>query len=272
MTTRHVPPSFVAVAVIAAVASSSAVARGVGSDRCLTAPVEGQKLHRAGKLLAARDRYASCSTTACPAEVVEDCMRWMRQVDDALPSVVVAARDPKGRDLTDVRVSIDGKDPTELSARALRLDPGPHIFVFQRTGSANQEQRAVLREGEKNREVLATFGAPLDAVTSRLAPAASVRPVPLAAWVAGGVGVVALASFATFGTWGVLDRSSNHCDTGCSQDQKSAVDAKYVVADVSLGVAVVAAAVTTWLYLARPSVESTAPAVTSSRGFLTVSF
>ena len=264
--------TLVAVAMTAALASSGATARGAGSDRCLAAPLEGQKLQKAGKLLDARDRYASCATNTCPAEVVEDCMRWLRQVDDALPSVVVAARDPKGRDLTDVTVSIDGKPSAEMSSRSIRLDPGSHAFVFHENGSPDQQQQVMLREGEKNREVLATFGtlpAPAAAVGP---PATPARPIPVAAWVAGGVGALALVSFGTFGTLGVMDRSTNHCDSGCPGDQKSAVDSKYMVANVSLGVGVVALAVATVLYLWRPTVESSAPAAAVAPDFVGLRF
>jgi hypothetical protein len=266
----------VAAAVAVAVSSGAPARAAGGSDACLAAPVEGQKLQRAGKLLDARDRFASCSLNTCPAEVVEDCMRWARQVDDALPSVVVAARDTKGKDLLDVRVSIDGKPPAEMSTRAVRLDPGSHTFVFQREGSADVKQQVMLREGEK-REVLATFGAPPD-TSSPTTPATSTatvseRPVPVAAWLAGGVSGLALISFATFGTLGVMDRGTDHCDTGCPSDQKSGIDAKFLVADVSLGVGVVALAVAAWLYLSRPSVEvQAASAAAGPPGFAGIRF
>ena len=267
--------ALVACAMTAALAST-VPARGAGADRCLTAPVEGQKLQKAGKLLDARDRYATCATNACPAEVVEDCMRWMRQVDDALPSVVVAARDPKGHDLMDVTVSIDGKPATEMGTRAVRLDPGSHLFVFHRNGSADQQQQVMLREGEKNREVLATFGtlpAPAAATGGlQAAPPSGDRPIPVAAWVAGGVGALALVSFGTFGTLGVMDRTTDHCDTGCPPDPKSSVDSKYLVANVSLGVSVVALAVATWLYLSRPTVEPPAASATGAPGFVGLRF
>jgi hypothetical protein len=262
----------VAVAVASAGGSSISTARADGSDRCLAAPVEGQKLQRAGKLLDARDRFATCATNTCPAEVVENCMRWLRQVDDELPSVVVAARDPKGRDLTDVRVSIDGKAATEMSTRAVRLDPGPHTFVFRQGGSADQEQQVIVRDGEKNRQVVATFGVlPL---TPTPAPAlrTAERPVPVGVWVAGGLGAVGLVSFAVSGTLGVAQRDADHCDTGCPPADKSAVDAKYLVANVSLGLGVAALAVATVLYLARPTVEPLSSAAASWPGFVGLRF
>jgi hypothetical protein len=246
----------------AAVASSSAGAHAAPPDSCLTAPIDGQKAWKAGRLLEARDDFAICSLRTCPAEVVDDCMRWMRQVDEALPSVVVAARDGKGRDLVDVRVSIDGMPPAAAAARAIRLDPGAHTLLFHREGSADVSEQVLLREGEKNREVLATFGGPASA-SSTAAPqssdrAGSERPVPVPAWVFAGVGAVALVSFATFGTLGILDRGADHCDTGCPADQKNAIATKFLIADVSLGVGVVALAVATWFYLSRPAAAPSA--------------
>ncbi len=241
-------------------------------QECLTAPVEGQKLQRDGKLIEARDRFATCSLHSCPAEVVEDCVRWTREVDDALPSVVTAARDAAGRDLPDVRVSVDGQPPVELSARAIRLDPGTHRFVFQRTGSADVEAAVIVREGEKNRQVVATFGAPASQRTAAPDSTSPRRPVPMSAWLAGGVAAVAFVGFATFGTLGVMDRATNHCDTGCAGDQKSAVDTKFWIADAALGVGVVALAVAAWLYLSRPSVEPSPTSLRIGPGFVGVGF
>ena len=253
--------ALVAVAMVAAVGSSSAAALGAPPDACLAAPVDGQKLQRAGKLLDARDRFAICAVDTCPREVVDSCVRWMHQVDDALPSVVVAARDGRGHDLLDVRVSIDGKPTADLGTQAVRLDPGPHTFVFVRSGSAAVDRQVVLRDGEKNREVLAAFGASADSAgTMPQADAAQgERPVPALVWVVGGLSAAGLVSFATFGALGVAERGADNCGTGCPLDQKSDVDSKYLVANISLGVGVVALAVATWLYLSRPAVEPRAP-------------
>jgi hypothetical protein len=86
-------------AVAAAIASTSEPARAQRGDPCLTAPVDGQKLHKAGKLVEARDRFAVCARNTCPGEIVQDCTRWSREIDEALPSVVMAAQDPEGGDL-----------------------------------------------------------------------------------------------------------------------------------------------------------------------------
>ena len=255
MALRFTPlPAFVAITAAAAVAVWSPRARADG-DACLAAPVEGQQLQRAGKLLAARDRFAACARKTCPAEIVQDCTRWEQQIASTVPSVVLVARDAKGRDLVDVEVAIDGQAGVAVSARAVDLDPGSHRFVFRRQRSADVVVELLLREGERDRPVAATFGVPASprpaAIEEPVGPPS--RPVPLGAWIAGGVGVLGFASFATFGALGVSDRASSGCDVGCSQSSKSHVDVELRVADVSLGAGVVALGIATWIYLTRPT-------------------
>jgi hypothetical protein len=228
------------------------VARAQSTDACFEAPVEGQKLERAGKLTAARALFETCSRNTCPAEIVEDCTRWAQRVDAALPSVVLAARDAQGRDVVDAVVSVDGAPAVPLSARAMALDPGAHRFVFRRNTSETVERQVILREAEKNRELAVTFaGASQPAVAPPVATADAVGAPPLLFWVAGGVGVAAIASFGVFGALGVSERSSDDCANGCALSQKNSVDTKLRIADVSLGIGVVALGVATWMYLSR---------------------
>jgi hypothetical protein len=254
-----------ALAALALLAWPAREARSDENDECLKAPVEGQQLQRDGKLIDAHDRFVKCASRSCPPEIVQDCTRWAREVDEATPSVVVAARDAQGHELTDVLVSIDGAAPTQGGARAIPLDPGPHKFVFVRTGHAEIVDQAVLHEGEKNREVVATYPSP---VSSKLeneprAPLPLSRPVPVLVWVAGGVSVAAFAVFGTFGALGVSERSADHCGppSGCPQSEKSVVDTKFIVADVGLGVGVVALGVAAWQFFARPSIPRQGAAI-----------
>jgi hypothetical protein len=240
-----------------------ASARADGNDPCLTAPVEGQKLRNAGKLVDARGRFAVCARSSCPAPIVQSCVRWGTDVQGAIPSAVVAVRDPQGQDLGDVRVSIDGAAAVELSPRALELDPGPHRFVFQRSGNADVRQDVVLREGEKNRPVTAIFGA-LPA-TDVPPPPASAGRAPLLTWVFGGLGIVAFASFATSGALGVAERSTDHCASGCTQIQSDDINSKFVVADISLGVGVVALGLAAVLYFTRPTSDRQAAGLLGAR-------
>ncbi len=238
------------------------------ADACFSAPVEAQRLQRDGKLIQARALYASCARNACPPEIVKDCARWMTDVDAATPSVVAVARDAQQRDALDARVSIDGQPASDVTARAIPLDPGMHKFVFQRTKGDPSTAQVLLREGEKNREVVATFGATAESPEAAAPVRATVeRPVPAGAWIAGAIGAVGMASFATFGSLALAARGADHCDVGCTEAQKGAVDSKFMVANISLGVGVVGLGVATWLFLARPAVERPSAARVDVRSF-----
>jgi hypothetical protein len=242
--------------VLLLVLASTAEARA--ADVCLSAPVEGQKLQRAGNLMRARERFAQCAQKACPPQIVQDCTQWSQDVERALPSVVVAARGAQGEDIVDARVSIDGQPPVLVTARAIELDPGPHHFVFSHAASPDVSIDALLREGEKNREIRATLRGepaparppPSDSISIREGEA--VRIVPPASLIAGGLAVGGLGVFAVLGTMGVVRRGNDHCATGCLAADKNSVDADFVAADVGLGVGLVATGVAAWLYLARP--------------------
>jgi hypothetical protein len=254
---RLVPLAIGALALFA-----SSRARAQSEEECLKSPVDGQKLQRAGKLLDARERFRMCARSACPAEIVRDCTQWSRAVEDALPSVVMAARDRQGRDLIDVDVSIDGDASAAVGERAVSLDPGMHRFVFHRSGNPDIEQRVLLREGEKSRRIAATFGAetPMVVPPARARYTTIARPVPAAAWIVGGVGVLSLVSFGTFALVGIAERADHGCAGGCSEEQSDSVNVKFRVADVSLGAGLVALGIATWIYLSRPSVTQRATA------------
>ena len=142
------------------------------ADACLDAPVQGQKLQRSGKLMAARDKFALCAQKACPGEIVRDCTGWMQDVSKAIPSVVAAARDSSGADVLDATLSIDGGAAAPIGTRAVELDPGPHHLVFHRSGAPDFVRDVVLHEGEKDRQIVATFEGGSPQTAPRSPPAA----------------------------------------------------------------------------------------------------
>ena len=224
--------------------------------QCFSAPVEGQKLRQAGKLLAARERFLACAQKECPKEIVGDCAQWASEVERALPSIVVAARDGSGKDLVGARASVDGGAFAPLSERAMMVDPGKHSVVVRTSDGAEKGSDVVVQQGEHDRNIVVSFGGPVD---SQGPPATDdARPVPPIVWGLGAVGALGIVSFAVFGTLGVTARSDNHCDAGCSAADKSDVDSKLLFADVSLGVGVVALGVATVLYVMRPRAASAA--------------
>jgi hypothetical protein len=220
------------------------------ANACFDAAVAGQKLRNAGKLLAANEQFVACARPSCPDLVVQECGRWLTELEAAIPTVVFAARDPSGRDLADVHVVVDSGAPRSASdGQPYPLDPGPHELHFVREGQHEIVQPIVVRAGEKNRAVVVQFSGE---TPSSAATTTSGGSVPLGTWVFGAVGVAALGVFGYFGIRGLGDFEHRGCDTGCSASDKSDVNAEFRVADLALGVGLIALGVATVLYLTRP--------------------
>lgn len=179
-------------------------------QRCASAYEETQVLRKQGKLLDARERAVACSQAVCSAYVVRECTQFARDIEQSLPTVVFVVTDEKGADTTAARVMLDSKPVgLLLDGKAVELDPGEHSFHFE-LGARSIEQKAVVREGERNRIVRVSFApsaavqpvpppSPVGAPTAPppappaatdVSSAAPKGGVPTWAWVAGGAGVV----------------------------------------------------------------------------------
>ncbi|WP_437693786.1 hypothetical protein [Sorangium sp. So ce176] len=276
---RARPRTALALSLGAALALSGAGAHAAPSKRaCAAAYERAQGLRRDGRLLEAREALITCSQPTCPAAAVADCGPWLAEVEQSLPSVVIAARDADGRERLDVRVLVDGRLlAATLDGKALPVDPGPRTFRFEPATGPAVEERVLIREGEKNRAITVTLGAPAagaPAAPRPLAPSAAPPPsspaaaplaspaappaepsIPPLAWAAGGVGVAGLAVFAVAGALS-LDAEADlraTCAPRCAADDVRAVRVQHAVADVGLGVGVVALGAAAWLYLTRPA-------------------
>ena len=87
---------------------------------------------RTGKLIAAQAELITCSQSSCPAAATVDCVQWLREVEQSLPSVVLSARDAGGHEVANLRVLLDGSPLAEAeSGRAIPVDPGAHTFRFE---------------------------------------------------------------------------------------------------------------------------------------------
>lgn len=257
-----------------ALCASSADAADSVKRECAQSATQGQRLRDDGKPLAARAQFLACARAACPVVIRSHCGRWLEEAGAAVPTVVVRARaGATGHrvDVTDVEVDADGAIAApSLDGKPLPLEPGEHTLRYVRAGSPAVEERVLLVAGEKNRYLTVEF--PPDGATkpsagmsdAAAAPAnnapaapgsAAIRP---AAWVFAALTVVAGVSFAYFGLSGKsdLDNLRATCAGHCaSSDVYSAWD-KLIVADASLGVGVVSAAVATWFFLSPRHGES----------------
>ena len=232
-------------------------------EGCVSAYELAQDLRRTGKLIEAREALITCSQPACPSAATVDCTRWLGEVEQSLPSVVVSAHDARGHEVSDLRVLVDGAPLVAApSGLATPIDPGAHTFRFESSLGPAIEERITIREGEKNRAVSVILGpAPAPAAASG-APSSSApaRPIPALAWVLGGVGVAGFAMLAGFGASSLGDESAlrETCAPRCAEEDVHAIRVKHTIADIGLGVGVASLGVAAVLFFTRPVVPATA--------------
>lgn len=221
---------------------------------CVAALDKAQASRASRKLTDARTHYVTCSHEQCPDLIREDCSKGLREVDEALPSITLAAS-IDGHDATDAKVSLDGT-PIDggLDGRSIPLDPGSHSARFERQGSAPLEVKIVAREGQKNQLITGTFPGTKPAGGANVTTEAPRFPiVPLAF---AGTGVVALgaAFFMHLSMTSRANELGNECAPRCSQSDRDALSDRLVLRNVALGVgigALVVAAVTYVVTLRR---------------------
>ena len=231
---------------------------------CLAAHEDATSLLEHKKPHAAHDKFVACARAECPTVVRKECGEQLALVEKDAPTVALEARDEAGMDTTTVKVTMDGTVIAErLTGAAIDVEPGEHLFRFEREDGKAIEQKVLVVEGEKNRKVVADFATlvPKPPPGGEPAPATPHEPkkIPVLAYVLGGVGVVGLGGFALFAVTGKgaeKDLASS-CNPNCSNDQLSPVKRDYLFADISLVVGVVG--LVTAGILAWPALTDRAP-------------
>lgn len=245
---------------------------------CINSHESGQVEAKAGRLKHAAELFAACGAMEdCPTAVRAECVELYRDVAKSLPTVIFSVVDEQGNDITNVQVYAANQLLTaSLDGRALALDPGKYSLKFAFPKGEPVETDVLVREGEKNRVITvkaqvrtpAKSSTPVsvqDRVSSEAdATNANTRDaLPLGVWVSAGVGATAIASWGVFALLGrskqsKVDECSPKCDASLHGDF-DAMRRDYLVADISLGVAVASAGAATWFLLSNnsaPSVQS----------------
>jgi hypothetical protein len=153
-------PNRRAFVLVATVTLTVLTARAAHADpkACSDASDRGQSLRNEGKLGAAKAAFTECAADACPAAIRKDCSSWSSELDAAIPTVVFGAK-LGGKDVTGVRVTMDGARLVDvLDGRPVAVDPGLHVFRFDIEGQTPIEKSVLVKQGEKNRALEATFG------------------------------------------------------------------------------------------------------------------
>lgn len=211
------------------VAGSSARAQEPTKQVCVAANESAQDLQRAAKLVEARDQLRVCAAKACPRAVRMDCADRLDAIEKALPTVVLAPKDPGGADLRSATIAIDGAAlPDALDGTPIPVDPGTHTFTVTLAGREAVSLRFALNQGDAvRREVVlkalrpAAGGASAPGASedgsarpAELAPAPALddsdgraRTLRLAGWSAIGVGAAGVALGSIFGIMGLTQRA-----------------------------------------------------------------
>jgi hypothetical protein len=165
---------------------------------CIAAAEQGQSQRDDGKYRAARNSFLNCAQDRCPRVIAQSCTKWLRELDESAPTIVLGAKDERGEDLTDVKVTFDGVPfATDLDGKPLEADAGEHILRFEREASQPVEEKLLLRAGEKARVVSVTMksvGGSEPTTSGESAPAAPEPALSAHHVVAGSLGVAAVAA------------------------------------------------------------------------------
>ncbi len=119
---------------------------------CLDASEGSLTLGDVHKLRAERSLLLVCAAVGCPTDIRKECAARVAEVSDQIPTIIFAAKDASGGDLSAVKVTMDGELLAErLDGTALATDPGEHRFRFEMAGQPPLEKKLVMHEGEKDR-------------------------------------------------------------------------------------------------------------------------
>lgn len=252
----------------AAGASASGVAQPAATHEaatefklaCSRSFEQSQRLRNGSQYIAASEEAAKCANPKCGEALVDECSKIYDQLQTATPSVVFAARDEAGAELTQVAVSIDGHPSRNtLDGTPVKVDPGNHQFAFASDGYQPAEQATLIRAGEQFR--------PISALLRRIADKSSAPPlappasdpqsspgIPTASYVLGAVSVVGLGTAIGFRVAGSnrFDALARECKPTCTPSAVDSARQKYTVSDVALGVAAAAAVAAITIYLVSP--------------------
>jgi hypothetical protein len=243
-------------------------------DECVAAFDRAQALRAQGQLRAARASFVICASDSCPAPLRKDCAQGLSAIDTDLPTVVLGARDAAGHDIVPSAVYVDDELVPAADGRATTYDPGQHVIRFEHPPDAPVTEHVILRVGEHNREILATFQAsppaaapPTPTASAPTSPEAPVAPPPEkhstrpTGWILAltGIGALGIGSFAYFAATGYSAKQQleGSCAPACNDDDVNRVRYRYIAADASLGVGLIALGIAAYLLFSSSS-DSTA--------------
>lgn len=245
------------------------------ASECSDALAAAKVLRSVAQLVEAREETKICSNPACPVDTLDECVRSATELDSMIPSVAFDVR-LGGQQITDASVFADGRPIRRWKkGTALPLNPGEHVFHFDLPQHAPITQKVTLGAGERYRMIHADFvtvsapatpgvetPSPPPPTPPRVVQVHFERPVPTIVYPLLGVGTLGVLAFTGLGVVGQLEQRNleKSCAPRCTDEDKSSMRKLYLMADLSLGIGVVALIGASVLYLGRPE-STSAPRV-----------
>ncbi len=246
-------------------AEAPAPAEAPSRAQCLAQHERAQDARLTGQLLDARAALRECSAAACPPLVSQDCVAWLTDVEQQIPSVIFSGV-KDGEDVVAVSVR-DGEQLLieSITGSPLELNPGPHRFRAELTGFPAQEATYVLQAGDKARVVRFEFVSAGPVAPAVVAPPPSPpapaqpelwRPIPTVSYALAGASLLAAVTGSVLGTIALSKRKEveRRCAPLCEAHDVNEAKNVAIGADIAFAVALLGAGGAIYTYATRPSV------------------
>jgi hypothetical protein len=231
------------------------------ASTCFSAAEEGQVLRKRAQLVEARASFRVCAQPECPLEARQLCEQWITEVDASTPSIVLRAMDSANRDITDLRVWVDGTLLLDrLDGTARRVNPGTHHLRYTGgPGSTPKTEDLVIAEGEKDRLIVLHVTSDTKAEVARggATPPEPSRVLPYALL---GASAVGFGVFTYLTIWG-QNRFDDWVARGRPEADVASLQTQRAVAFSVLGAGAILAGVGAWILVAsHPRASNLRPA------------
>ncbi len=232
-------------------------------QQCFAAHGEAQELRKRGQLLEAQAQLQLCSRAECPGVIIEDCGRWMGDVEAETPSMVFEVT-VDGKDAPDATITVDGA-LVEDKVRGFQVNPGSHTVRATLPPHEAITRTVTLPAGQRMRLVSFEFQSAPGAAAEQ-APFMTeqvTRPTPTMVYPLLGLGIAGLATYGVLAGLGKTEqgRLEETCAPSCTDDDMSSMKRMYLIGDISAGVGAAALLTAGIIYLVRPTVRESVPQV-----------
>lgn len=224
-------------------------------EQCKASYEEAQRSKRDADFAAAREALHTCAAT-CPAVLAKDCDDWLRELEASKPTVRLSLRDSRGRPITDARVFVDDRLlAAAIPAAPIALEPGLHVFRFEKRDVGSTEVTATLRPSEEEHPIEGVLETPPPPPRITRADDAPPAPSHTPSFVLGAAGLVALGAAGTLAIVGHVQRNDlrDTCAPKCDPSDVTTIRTLWWTSAALAGAGVISFSLAALLWRAEPA-------------------